>query len=356
MKPVADSQGGSKVITHNFQKPDDLQLLNTMAEEIGLPKEFNSFMFTFVRRGEAELIFLGHPPMDLIQQTLRLPELPAKLLIDQEEMHDAPKTYDLWPFEGQVRRYDVKVPLEEALRQANVLKSEPPPTPSQSSGILLPTVLLAGLADGVNPCAFAVMAFFTALLFALRHTRQQILRLGAAYIAGMYVTYFLLGLGLMQALDLFGQPHLVIQVGGAVAVVLGLIQIKDGTLPGLPLHLTVPKPGWEMIQSWSRRTSIPAALVLGGLVGLCTLPCSGGIYVAILGLLSAQTSYASGLGYLTLYNVMFVLPLGGILLAVGNRPMSLALAGWERKHARSTHTVIGLIMVGLGILVIGWLH
>lgn len=356
MRPVANSQSGSKVVTHIFQKPDDLQLLNKMAEEVGLPKEFNSFMFTFIRRGEAQLVLLGHPPQDLILQALRLPDLPSKLLIDQPEMHEGAKTYDFWPFEGEVKRVDIKVPLEEALRQANVLKAQPVRTPSQSSSILLPTVLLSGLADGINPCAFAVMSFFTALLFALRRTRQQIFKLGAAYIAGMYVTYFLLGLGLMRALDLFGQPHLVIQAGGTVAIILGLIQIKDGILPGLPLHLTVPKFGWEMIQSWARRTSTPAALALGGLVGLCTLPCSGGIYVAILGLLSAQTSYTLGLGYLTLYNVMFVLPLVGILLAVNSRPVSLALAGWERKNAASIHLVIGVVMVVLGVLIVGWLH
>ncbi len=356
LRPVASSQGGSKVITHDFQNPDDLQLLSAMAEEVGLPKEFNSFMFTFVRRGQAELVFLGHPPMDLIQQALRLPELPARLLIDQEEMHDAPKTYDLWPFEGEVKQYSIKVPLEEALRQANVLKSEPVRTPSQGSSALLPTVLLSGLADGINPCAFAVMAFFTALLFALRRSRQQILAMGAAYIVGMYFTYFLLGLGLLRALDLFGQPHLITQAGGVIAIALGLIQIKDGLLPGLPLHLTVPKPGWEMIQSLARRTGLPMAFVLGGLVGLCTLPCSGGIYVAILGLLSSQVSYATGLGYLLLYNVMFVLPLLGILLVISSRPMSLALAGWERRNSLSTHAIVGAVMVALGVLILGWLH
>ena len=350
------SKGWNKVASHDFQERDQLQLMYAMVDKVGLPRNFHSFMFTFIQRQDTVLVLLGHPPKDLIQQALQLPELPTKLMIDQEEMHDAPKTYDLWPFQGEVKRYAINVPLEEALRQVGVIAPEPSRAAADVSPIILPTVLVSGLADGINPCAFAVMAFFTALLFALRRTRQQIMELGIAYIVGMYFTYFLLGLGLMRAIELLGQPHVVLQAGGALAIALGLVQIKDVVAPNLPLHVTVPKPGWEMIQSWARRANMPAAFVLGGLVGLCTLPCSGGIYVVILGLLSSRMSYVSGLGYLALYNLMFIVPLVGILLFVNNRPVSLTLAGWERSHTRTMHAAIGAVMVALGVLILGWLH
>lgn len=332
-----------------------MELLIKMGDEIGLPRSFSSHMFTFVKREGSVFVLLGHPPRDLIEQVLKLSGAVSKLVIIQEEMHIAPSTYDLWPFQGEIKRYPINTPLDEALRLADALKSQPVPPAQDASPLLLPTVLAAGLADGINPCAFAVMAFFTALLFALRRTRQQILQMGTAYIVGMYVTYFVLGLGLLRTLDLLNQPHLFTQGGAVLVILFGLVQVKDAVFPGAPLHLTVPKPGWELIQSWARRANLPAALVLGGLVGLCTLPCSGGIYVAILGLLTSQANYATGIGYLSLYNLMFILPLAAILLVIGNRPMSLALANWERHHTRSLHGVIGVIMVGLGIFILGWL-
>lgn len=327
-----------------------------MANEAGLPKNANSFMFTFLQREGSTVVLMGHPPRSVIDQALRAPGLPKLVVIEQPEMHDEnPRTYDLRLAQGEVSRFDARTPLDQALRQVGATKDDQAGAPAQASSALLPTVVLAGLADGINPCAFAVMAFFTALLFALRRSRLHILQMGSLYIVGMYVTYFALGLGLLQALIAIGQPHFVTQVGGALAIAFGLVQIKDGLFPGLPLHLTVPKPGWELTQSWARRANQPGAAVLGGLVGLCTLPCSGGIYVAVLGLLSARASYADGLGYLALYNGAFVLPLVAILLAVGNRHTSLALAGWERTHTVGMHLFAGAAMVALGAIMLGHL-
>jgi cytochrome c biogenesis protein CcdA len=57
----------------------------------------------------------------------------------------------------------------------------------------------------------------------------------------------------------------------------------------------------------------------GFLVGLCTFPCSGGIYIAIIGLLASQTTYLRGVSYLGLYNLAFIAPLLIILAGVGNQ-------------------------------------
>ncbi len=333
-----------------------MQLLNTIADAAGLPKNANSFMFTFLQRQDSVVVLMGHPPRSVIDQALQAQGLPKLLVIEQPEMHDEnPGTYNLRLAGGEVRRFDARTPLEQALRQVGAIKGDQASVPAEVSSFLLPTVVLAGLADGINPCAFAVMAFFTALLFALRRSRLHILQMGSLYIVGMYVTYFALGLGLLQVLTALGQPHFITQVGGALAIAFGLLQIKEGLFPGLPLHLTVPKPGWELIQAWARRTNQPGAAVLGGLVGLCTLPCSGGVYVAVLGLLSARASYTGGLGYLAIYNAAFVLPLVAILLAIGNRRASLALAGWERTNTVGMHLFAGAVMVTLGAFMLGHL-
>ncbi|MDP3064891.1 MAG: cytochrome c biogenesis protein CcdA [Chloroflexota bacterium] len=219
---------------------------------------------------------------------------------------------------------------------------------------LLPTVLAAGFADGINPCAFAVMAFLVAFLFALRKSRSHVLAVGAAYILGMYVVYFALGLGLLRGITLFGQPHLIAFVSAGVVVALGLVQVKDALYPRLPVHLSMPAPLWRMTKGMMSRTGVLSAAALGGLVGLCTVPCSGGIYVGILGLLASQASYLKGVGYLAVYNVMFVLPLVAILAVTGNRPTALALAQWERKHTRMAHLFAGVAMLALGAFILVW--
>jgi cytochrome c biogenesis protein CcdA len=100
--------------------------------------------------------------------------------------------------------------------------------------------------------------------------------------------------------------------------------------------------------------SVPATVVMGVLVGLCTFPCSGGIYVSIITLLNAKTTLGWGLGYLALYNVLFILPLVGILVAVGNRPTAKAWARWEREQALRIRLWYGVIMVALGAIMLIW--
>lgn len=220
--------------------------------------------------------------------------------------------------------------------------------------MLLPAVLVAGLLDGINPCAFAVMAFLVAFLFAIRRARWQVLFVGTSYIVGMYLVYFALGLGLLRALNLPGQPHLVARASAGLVIMLGLVQLKDGLFPQLPLHLSMPVPAWNAARALMTRTGPLSAAALGGLVGLCTVPCSGGIYLGILGLLTAETTYLAGVGYLAIYNVMFILPLTAILLLVANRPTARALAVWERGHTQAMHLLAGLTMLALGILILAW--
>ena len=62
-----------------------------------------------------------------------------------------------------------------------------------------------------------------------------------------------------------------------------------------------------------------------------------------------------GVGYLALYNVMFVLPLIAILLAAGNRVTAKAWAGWERQNALNIRLWYGVTMVSLGAIVLLWM-
>ena len=67
---------------------------------------------------------------------------------------------------------------------------------------LLPLVIGSALVDSINPCAFSVLLLTVAFLFNLGRLRGRILTVGLAYIAGLFLVYLLIGLGLLQALHL----------------------------------------------------------------------------------------------------------------------------------------------------------
>jgi cytochrome c biogenesis protein CcdA len=80
-----------------------------------------------------------------------------------------------------------------------------------------------------------------------------------------------------------------------------------------------------------------AVFAAGVLVGLCTVPCSGAIYLAVLGLLARQATYLSGLGYLVPYHVVFVAPLVAMLAVAAPARSPTASAGGSftiARHAR----------------------
>src|SRR3989338_6529578 len=72
---------------------------------------------------------------------------------------------------------------------------------------LLPLVFVSALLDSVHPCSFSILLITIAFLFGIQMSRKKILQLGGTYIAGIFVAYFLIGLGILKVLHLFNTPH-----------------------------------------------------------------------------------------------------------------------------------------------------
>src|SRR3989344_1391690 len=58
---------------------------------------------------------------------------------------------------------------------------------------LLPLVAVAALIDSINPCAFSILLLTIAFLFSLGKARGSILKIGGAYILGIFAVYILIG-------------------------------------------------------------------------------------------------------------------------------------------------------------------
>ena len=70
-------------------------------------------------------------------------------------------------------------------------------------GFRIGALAAAGLLDGVNPCAFTTVVFLLSMLAHLGKTRRQLAVVGVGFTAAVFLTYFLLGLGLLGAIKTF---------------------------------------------------------------------------------------------------------------------------------------------------------
>ncbi len=347
--PALQAQGAAaNPEIHDYTRPEEREHLLTIADSIDLPRSVADSLYAFVPTARGKLVILGHVPPDLIQAALTSPDLPPRLVLWQPEMHGAPTEYRLWAWAGEVQAFAIDIPFAEALPQA-MAAAGPLPVGLANLGQLLPAVIVTGLVDSVNPCAFAVILLLLAFLFTLRQSRGRILQLGFVYIGMIFLVYFAIGLGLLQAVRFSNDPHFVARAGSWLLIGLGVINLIEYFFPNFPIKLHMPKIAGARTHALIKQTTLPATMAAGLLVGLCTFPCSGGIYVSIITLLNAKTTLAWGVSYLALYNVMFVLPLVIILLVVGNRMAAKTWARWEREHALKIRLWYGVAMVILGL-------
>ena len=222
---------------------------------------------------------------------------------------------------------------------------------SQEGAWLLPLVGIAALLDSVNPCAFSILLLTIAFLFSIGRLRAQILAIGGAYILGIFVVYLLIGLGILQTLHLFDTPHFMAKLGAFLMVALGGINIVNHFFPRFPIKLKIPHSAHHKMAVLMEKGSIPTAFLLGGLVGICEFPCTGGPYLMVLGLLHDSSTYLSGLGYLLLYNLIFILPLVVILSIAGNSAVLEKVRSWQELEKGWMRLGAGIAMVALGIAV-----
>lgn len=217
---------------------------------------------------------------------------------------------------------------------------------------MIPLVAGTGFLDGIHPCAIAILIFFIAFLLTLHRTFKSIFFLGAVYIFVIFLTYLAVGVGLFSGIMFFGSHHFFAKLGSWLLIILGLISIKDYFFPHLPIHLRMPKSSNEKAKILLEKATLPAVIVAAFLVGLCSIPCVGGIYIAITSLLAAKTTYFTGFLYLLLYNVMFVMPLIILLLLAAN-PLTLAkLAEFRQRNEKLEKLVMGVMATALGIVIL----
>ena len=212
----------------------------------------------------------------------------------------------------------------------------------------LPLVTVAAIVDSVNFCAFSVLLLTIAFLFSAGNARSNILKIGAFYIAGIFLMYVLIGLGIMRVLYFFNTPHFMSKIGAVIMILFGAINIVNEFFPSFPIKLKIPASAHQKIAPLIQKGSVPAAFFLGALVGLYEFPCTGGPYLMILGFLHDRAMYAKGAAYLLFYNLVFVFPLIVTLFVASSEKLLIKLREWRENKNIKLKLWSGLAMIILG--------
>ncbi len=223
---------------------------------------------------------------------------------------------------------------------------------SQGGAWLLPLVLISSLLDSVHPCSFSILLITIAFLFGLQMTRERILQIGGVYIAGIFASYLLIGLGLLKVLHLFNTPHFMGKLGATLLILFGIINLLNRFFPDMPIKLKMPGIVRKPMAALLERTSVVAAFGLGILVGICQFPCMGGPYLMVIGLLRDSQTYLAGFWYLLLYNLVLIVPLVLVLWFSADKSVVDKMQEWKRENLQRVRLIAGTAMIILGALIL----
>lgn len=208
-------------------------------------------------------------------------------------------------------------------------------------------ILLAGLLDGVNPCAFATIIFFISYLRIKRKNTREIILVGVSFISAVFLAYLAFGLGLNQVIVKFYKFDLFriwFNRGMALFVlIIMLMSIYDAILcmKGNIENISLQLPNFikEKIRSTIRTGSsnthyIIAAFIMGCVISFLELGCTGQVYAPMIAYMwQTGIDYYGSILYLIVYNLAFILPLVIIFATVIFGLKNETLNNFFHKHA-----------------------
>jgi cytochrome c biogenesis protein CcdA/arsenate reductase-like glutaredoxin family protein len=224
------------------------------------------------------------------------------------------------------------------------------PAPSERSTSINPIVfLVAAISEGLNPCGLLVLALLLVSLMATG-TRKMVFLVGIAYICAFFIVRLLSGFAIFSVIQIPGIAKAFTLVAAAIAIIAGIIQIKDGLTREQKPLLSIPASKKGLISSYMKEASILGGFIVGVLVGIYGMACTAGIYITILGMLYKDLTY--GLLYLILYNFIVIIPLVAILLLVFFGLPPEKVNAWREESKSLLRLMIGIVMFLMGIIIL----
>ncbi|MFI3219890.1 MAG: NrdH-redoxin, partial [Methylococcales bacterium] len=220
-------------------------------------------------------------------------------------------------------------------------------------GLPLFTITM-GLLDGFNPCSLWVLLLVISLL-APMNNRPRMLAIAGTFVAVEGIAYFVFMAAWLNLFLLIGLSRISEIAIALIALIAGMINLKDFWRFGWGVSLSIPdaaKPAIytrirNILQAKNMTAAIIGAIILAVLVQIVEFMCTSGfpaLYTRILTL--KQLDNVSYYSYLLLYNLAYMLD-DLIVLSVG--VITLSQHRLQEKEGRWLKLISGLTMVGLGI-------
>lgn len=224
-------------------------------------------------------------------------------------------------------------------------------------------VMAAGLADGINPCAFSTLVFLMSVLSMARVTGGALLAVGATFCVASFLTYMGIGLGLLSALRwLATVPGLRAGIDAAMIallLVLAAVSLADAfrfrrTQRAGDVRVQLPAGLKNRVHRLlrlgiGRRARLVSAFAVGVAVTGLESVCTGQVYVPTLAYLARTQAAGSGrwLAYLAAYNAMFILPLVAILVLTHQGLKLQRLMAWSAREVFVGKLAMAAVFLGL---------
>ncbi len=227
-----------------------------------------------------------------------------------------------------------------------------------ASLISLPSfTLLIGLLDGINPCAIWVLMFLLTLLVNTK-SRKKLIMTGTVFVVASGVVYFLFMTAWLNIFLFMGITETVTILLGVVAIIMGLINLKEFFFFKKGVSLMIPESAKPKLFKKMRGVmgtdniflGLAGTIALAFFVNLIELGCTIGlpaIYTRVLSISDIST-FQKYL-YMALYNVYYVVPLALIVLLF---VFTMGKYRFEERYAKILKVVSGILMLALGLILV----
>lgn len=302
--------------------------------------------------------------------------LAERLNVPENQRHDAPAVFV--GFDYLVDRDLHYESLMQLVSKYVDSGAEPTWQNCQAEQIELPppppwwAVILPGLGDGINPCAFATIIFFVSYLSLTERKGREIILVGAAFTLAVFLSYLAFGIILREILSgLIGWTGPILRpilnaLTALLCLILAILSFGDyhKARKGRTKHMTLRLPDrlrrWinaTIRQSMQARTFVFAAFIAGVVVSFIELACTGQVYVPII--LGLSTPGYRGQAFLALlvYCLAFVVPLIIVFIVSYMGTSSQKLGVLLNRHTATIKLITAMLFLAIGLwLVYDTLH
>jgi hypothetical protein len=215
-----------------------------------------------------------------------------------------------------------------------------------------------GLLDGFNPCSMWVLLLMISLLAPL-NDRRRMVAIGGTFVLIQGIAYFIFMAAWLNLFLLIGMSSAVTLAVAAIAIVAGLVNLKDFVAFGRGLSLSIPasaKPNIYqrmrgLLHAPTMGAAIAGAAVLAVLVQVVEFMCTSGFPALFTRILTLRDlPAASYYGYMALYNAAYMVD---DIVVLGIGVALLSRHRLQEREGRVLKLVSGLVMVGLGVYLVG---